>query len=386
MKIRTILLTMTFMMAVALGYSQKKETVKNGKVNHQMTISESGMYGGTKSIKASDYFTQASRYGSEEKFDKAKEFYLKAIKEDSKYVEAYDNLGLVYRRTGELDKAIEYYKKSIELFPEGILAHQNLAAVYVINKDFDGAIAEYKQILKISPEDPEGYFGMANSLMMSSQFDEALINAEKALELYKQSNSHHIGDGYYMMGLINYYKGDDVTAKKYVLKAKENGAKIHPKIESELLNETVSNEADGGEEFRLETAEDYAKYEQLVINGHNWLLNTPVEQEVAKRKEINGFLVQWISGSPSVSVEITESIVTYLGCPDCLMMFMSGWTAKALESGDFDNKFEGNLAGTESVIAFYKSNKKVLGKNKAIEKLAKLKEKGKLKDFIRENM
>lgn len=382
MKTRTIILALTFVTYGNLCYSQEKETVKKDGIDNQMTLTTEGMYDRTTSEEAKKHFDKAAEYGNANDFDNAKKFYLKAIKEDAKYVEAYDNLGLVYRRLGELDKAINYYKKSIELYPEGHMAHQNLAAVYGIKKDYTSAISEYEAILKISPNDPEGYFGIANSYMMLSQFDDALVNAKKALDLYEKINSHHIADGYYMVGLINYYKGDNENAKEYLQLAKDKGAKIHPQIEEELFAKATKNK----KQQELKTKEDYAKYEQDVINGYNWLMKTPIDLEPTKRKELNAFLMQWMTGSPNVSIELSQKIVTYMDCGECLMMFMGGWTKYALESKDFKNKVKGNLAGTESVIKFYLLNKKSLGKNTAIEKFIKLKEENKLEEYIKSNI
>lgn len=380
MKKRALTVTLALITFVPLYYSQEKETIKTGGVDNQITISETGMYDGTKSEKAKSYFDQASDFGNKNDFENAKKSYLKAIKEDSKYVEAYDNLGLVYRRLGDFDKAIEYYKKSIELLPSGIIAHQNLVAVYGLKKDYASAIKEYEEILKISPNDPEGYFGIANSYMILSKFDEALVNAKKALELYQQTKSHHIGDGYYLVGMINYYKGDNVNAKEFLQLAKNNGVKIHPQIEKDVFTKENKKEE---KNYKLEKKEDYAKYETDVINMYNWLLTTPFGVEPEKRKAMNAFIIQWISGSPNVTIELSADIVTYMDCADCLVIFMGGWTKYALETKDFEGKIKGNLAGTEGVIEFYNSNKKALGKNKEIEKLIQLKNDNKLENFIK---
>ena len=93
-----------------------------------------------------------------------------------------------------------------------------------------------------------------------------------------------------------------------------------------------------------------------------------------------------MTGSPNVSIELSEKIVTYMDCGECLMMFMGGWTKYALESKDFKNKVKGNLAGTESVIKFYLLNKNSLGQNKSIEKFIKLKRENKLEEYIKSNI
>lgn len=115
-------------------------------------------------------------------------------------------------------------------------------------------------------------------------------------------------------------------------------------------------------------------------------MKTPVGTRTKDRQSINAFVLQWITGSPTVSIELTESIVTYMGNPDCLMMFLSGYTKYAIENKDGKNRFNGSLAGTLAVIDFYTANKKELGKIKAIEKLIKLKNKNKLEDFIKKNL
>ena len=56
------------------------------------------------------------------------------------------------------------------------------------------------------------------------------------------------------------------------------------------------------------------------------------------------------------------------------------------ETKDFDNKYAGSLAGIESVIEFYTKNRNVMSKDKHVEKYIKMKGKGTLEDYIRENV
>lgn len=233
MKKLAILLTV---FTITIGYSQetRKETVIKDGVENNLTISLTGMYDGTESKKAKKFYDEAFDFGKAGDYKNAEIFYLKAIKEDSSFVEAYDNLGRVYRAVGDYEKAIKNYKKSIELYPLGQMAHQNLAVVYGIQKDYGNALNEYKALLEIDENDPESYFGMANCYMMLGEFDKALPNATKALEIYKQSGSGHIADGYYLTGLIYYYSGNNEEAKENLILAKENGAKINSNLETEF--------------------------------------------------------------------------------------------------------------------------------------------------------
>lgn len=234
MKSSILLTAFLFVFSFTSVEAQSTEVLKTDSGNHNITISDVSMYGDSESETAKKYFSMASNYSDKNDLENAKKYYLKAIDEDPKYVEAYDNLGVVYRKLKEYDKAIESYKKSIALYPNGATAHQNLAAAYGITNDYENALKEYEILVSLNPEDPEGYFGLANTNMILSQFDEAIVNAEKAMKLYEKANSPLLSDSQYLLGLIYYYKGDDSNAKKYLKLAKKNGAHIDPKLEKEF--------------------------------------------------------------------------------------------------------------------------------------------------------
>ncbi|PHR46231.1 MAG: hypothetical protein COA32_11805 [Fluviicola sp.] len=143
----------------------------------------------------------------------------------------------------------------------------------------------------------------------------------------------------------------------------------------------LAQEVEIPNDIKLEKAEDYKKSEKLVLSSTQWLLNTPVSESPEKRKEINAFLMKWLNGSPTVSIELVSGIVP-LDCGDCLISFMSGWAKYSLENDYSKNKVECAMAGVENAIEFYKKNKSELGKNSDMEKLIKQKKKGKLKEYI----
>ena len=138
--------------------------------------------------------------------------------------------------------------------------------------------------------------------------------------------------------------------------------------------------------YKLEKAEDYATYEKDVVACIDWLKKTPVNEQTAKRKEANLFLLKWLSGSPEVQIEVKPGIVTFMETsPELLMVFMGGWAKYSLTNQDFDNNIAGSKAGLESVIEFYTKNRDLIPKDKNIEKFIKLKDKGKLLDYVKKN-
>lgn len=137
------------------------------------------------------------------------------------------------------------------------------------------------------------------------------------------------------------------------------------------------------EDYRFEVAEDYAQYESDIVKCVAWLVETPMYQDPAKRKEASAFLLKWIMGSPTLKIVINPDIVTFTGSsPELLLVFMGGWAKYAIETEQFDDKVGGNLAGLESVVQFYETNKGVLAKDKSVEKYGKMKKKGKLKEYV----
>lgn len=145
----------------------------------------------------------------------------------------------------------------------------------------------------------------------------------------------------------------------------------------------MAQEVEVPRNYVLSTTEDYAKYEKDVLAGIDWLLKTPVNQQVEKRREMTAFVLAWISGSPTVSVTINHEIVNFVKKNGSLLMiFMSGWTKYALESHDYTNQVAGNQKGVEAVIDFYTKNKKYLKKDKHVESYIKMRKKGTLSEYI----
>lgn len=135
--------------------------------------------------------------------------------------------------------------------------------------------------------------------------------------------------------------------------------------------------------YKLEAPADFKTYEPDMLNGLDWLITTPITTELDKRKNVNTFVLAWMMGSPDVTIEVTQEVVTFLECDQCLMIFMGGWAKYAVQNNYSNDKVMGNFSGVESVIQFYKNNQGKMPKNTGIEKYMKLQEKGKLKKHIK---
>jgi len=355
----------------AFSQIKEKEVIVSEGVSNNITSAETGMYGGTKSIKAQNYFDKAFNFSNKKDFKNAEIFYKKSIKEDTNFIEAYDNLGRLYRSNGYLDKAEKMYLKSIKLYPNGAMAHQNVAVVYGIQKRYNEAIEQYEELIRLDSSSAEGYFGLANSNMMLKNYKTALINAKKTILIYENEKSPYLNEGYFLLGLIYYYSNDIENAKEYIIKAKNEGANIDPKLEEELGIKPNKNEK-------------FKPSEEQILKAIVWLQNTPLDKDKKTRTDLYGFLMKWMTDC-DITIEITEEIVPYTDSIDCIMIFMTGWVQQVLTTKNED-KLVSNLYATERVLEFYAKNKNIIGENSKIEKFKKLKEKNKLKKFIKSNI
>jgi len=145
----------------------------------------------------------------------------------------------------------------------------------------------------------------------------------------------------------------------------------------------TSQEFEVPKDYSFLELEDYENQRSNVIKAVDWLEYTPINEQTTKRKAINTFLLEWLTGNTDVSINIDPDVVTFSDCHECLMIFMGSWARYALENKDYKNDFKGNIEGIEAVITIYEKNMETLGNIKAVDKYIKQKNKGKLENYIK---
>lgn len=145
--------------------------------------------------KARDYYTKGVNQSNNKNYTKALDYFLLAVKEDSNFPFAWDNLGYCYRQLGEYDKAIEAYKKSIELDPNHAFPIQNLAVAYTYKKEYQKAIDTFELLKKLDSENPEIYYGIGQIYFQYlKEYEKSLDYMCKAFNLYIKNNSPYRAD------------------------------------------------------------------------------------------------------------------------------------------------------------------------------------------------
>ena len=153
--------------------------------------------------KAIEYYNKGMDQSKKENFEKAIEYFEKALKEDSEFAFAWDNLGVNYRRLNNYDKAIECYTKSLELDPKGLMPLQNIAIVYQYKKEYDKAIEAYSKLAELDKDNPEIYYGIGNVYATNLQdYEKGLENMCKAYNMYVYLKSPYRTDAEKIIRLI----------------------------------------------------------------------------------------------------------------------------------------------------------------------------------------
>lgn len=166
-------------------------------------VTETKTEGLSKDPIALEFYSKALEASKKEDWKEAIKNNEEAVKKDPKFIYAWDNLGINYRRINEYDKALEAYRKSLEIDPKGKMPLQNIPLVYIYKKEFQKAIDAYLALDKLYPEDPEVYYGIGQVYFSGIKDDEkALDYTCKAYRIYSNQKSPYRTDAEAIMKSI----------------------------------------------------------------------------------------------------------------------------------------------------------------------------------------
>ncbi len=131
---------------------------------------------------AIEYFNIAEGYTELKKYDKAAEYYKKALSDKNLYSQAYYKLARSYALAKNWDDAATCYEELLTLDPENEELKESLAYISAMKGDFDDAISRYETLTAQYPFNQsllENYIAM----LIQNDFGE---EAEKQLALLKE--------------------------------------------------------------------------------------------------------------------------------------------------------------------------------------------------------
>ena len=134
-------------------------------------------------------------------------------------------------------------------------------------------------------------------------------------------------------------------------------------------------------DLNYDNAADYEAQNDKIVEVADYLLNTPVNKHPGKRDMAKQYMMQWLTGTPTVSLTLSDEVAPFLECGECLMLYMSAYAKYSIQNPE-GSAATWNYAAVKDVLKFYQMNKDAVGKNKPLEKFAKLEAKGKLEARI----
>jgi tetratricopeptide (TPR) repeat protein len=126
----------------------------------------------------------------------------KALELKPNYVEAYREMGWIYRQNHDRDSSIYAYSKVIELDSKDPDAYFDRGDQFQIKKEFDKALSDFNEALKINPNFIKAYQKRAEVLLSRGDTNSALRDYNKLVEL--NPNRYLAERGYFYRRIKNY--------------------------------------------------------------------------------------------------------------------------------------------------------------------------------------
>ena len=154
-----------------------------------------------------------------------------------------------------------------------------------------------------------------------------------------------------------------------------------------ICNQTKAQDFKVPKNIILEKPADYKNYEKDIISCTNWLENSPLDKDKEKRKEANSFLMLWLTGTESVTINLNTDITSkyFDKNAEFIFIFMAGWTRFSLEHNYSSDPQKCYYEGFKSVITVYKRGIGII-KNTEMDHLVKIFDKGELANWIKEKV
>ncbi|MES1222362.1 MAG: hypothetical protein ABUT20_43110 [Bacteroidota bacterium] len=156
-------------------------------------------------------------------------------------------------------------------------------------------------------------------------------------------------------------------------------------ISSGLTSTYAQSKFEVPQNAELKVKEDYVKYEPVMVDAAKWLEETDLDKEKDKRKQVNAFVLQWITGSPTVTVDLSERLAKLYGKnSELLAVYIASYAREFIENKTTATKFTAIRAGLVSMMNVYKKGIDI-SRSKELENLIRLTGENKLDDYINGN-
>ena len=120
------------------------------------------------------YVAQGQNYELSRNYEKAEEFYLKALQAEPNNMAALLSMARLSNRLQDSTKSIEYYRKAEKLSPTETAIYTELGQIYVASGQLDAAKGELQKAVNLEPKSRAHRMALAGVLVDQSQGPAAL--------------------------------------------------------------------------------------------------------------------------------------------------------------------------------------------------------------------
>jgi tetratricopeptide (TPR) repeat protein len=139
------------------------------------------------------------------------------LKVESQQPESIYLSGLILLKDGQIKRAIDRLLKANVLFPKHFEVLTNLGFAYHELGEVRLAKAYYLEALSVNPQYINAYYNLHALYLDENNFDQAKHSLEKIISI----NDADL-DAVFMLGLLNEYEEDEISAKPYFEKIKKS--------------------------------------------------------------------------------------------------------------------------------------------------------------------
>ncbi len=164
------------------------------------------------SSKARRAFQRAAAESEGGNFDKAIAFLQAAIREQPDYFEAYNNLGVQYRKLRQWEPAILAFRKALELRQDSARPYVNLAGTYWEMGQTQSAVENFESALKIEPDSFLVHMALGQLYFQKQDY----VRSQESLEIATHLNPSEARQAFLLLAMIAIRHQELEHAREYL--------------------------------------------------------------------------------------------------------------------------------------------------------------------------
>ena len=129
------------------------------------------------------HFNSGVHFYNQRELSKAIQAYHKVIEMDPAYIEAYNNLGIIYQKVGDFENALKSYQKSVEINPQYEKAYNNLGILFLLKDRYEEAVEAFQKALAINSNNIESHINLGILFKKKGEWEKAIESYQKALAI-----------------------------------------------------------------------------------------------------------------------------------------------------------------------------------------------------------